>query len=433
MKVLTRFPYLIFLIALQSGGLYSQGQPGEFVSGDGRFAFGVREKPTERKDYNNTLGKYDISAKIITWKLNNGDLYVVEYDQVSGEEPKLTAADKTAFLRLFKNGYLGEFNKAGITTKEFPYIVGDFRGVEIQGIGGAKFVSRMFFADGRFYFLTVAARNVEGFDHQIAMLNTFRYLNKSEYSTALIEENSPIPLPQDISLKPRQSDAQIDGLKGKVREIITGSEKPNKKDRKLEQHCYYGLDGNEIKTIWFMTGYPSEIVMWGWIDGMRVGRSNFIEYGPGEGPNEDGITNIITSVPAETKERPKRDERYSERYVFQFDTNNRIIEKKTYQNDGELWTRDVYVYKPNRTEKITYDQKGKLNSKTVDIYDAAGNTVEVQSFDDNGKLEGTAVYEYQVDAIGNWIVRKESEKTTARGKVVLKPSSTSYRQIIYYE
>ena len=102
-----------------------------------------------------------------------------------------------------------------------------------------------------------------------------------------------------------------------------------------------------------MNGYPTDISVWGWIDGKRVDNSTFIEYGMDEGPNEHGM-NIIQTIgdaDAAQKDKPKRDERYSNKYECKYDASDRLIEKLTYQNNGKLWTRETFVYKTGKIER----------------------------------------------------------------------------------
>jgi YD repeat-containing protein len=336
-------------------------------------------------------------------------------------------------MKLFKDAYAQEYSKAGITTTEIPFVSGDFRGVEIHGIGGLRFVSRMFFVQSRFYFVTAAARNVVGFDSQIALLNTFRILKKAEWSAALVSENTPPALPQIQSPQNASPDAKEEGLIGKVREVITENE-VGKSIRETEEHTFYAENGYKTESVIFEKGYPMEIVVFGWIDGMRVSNSYYVEYGSDEGPNDNGIVNLITlGAPDSTKAVIKRDERFSERYAVQYDSDGRLIQKATYQNDGSLSSRVVITFMPNQREKTVFDGSGKLNSRTVEILDASGTIVEERNYDNEGKLEKTLAFEFKNDVHGNWIERKASTKTMTSGKSILKPFATLYRKITYYD
>ena len=73
-----------------------------------------------------------------------------------------------------------------------------------------------------------------------------------------------------------------------------------------------------------------------------------------------------------------------------------------------------------------------VNSRTVEMLDATGNVVEEQRYDYDGKLEGITTFKYDLDNMGNWVVKKNFDKSTFKGKVVVKSASVSFRKITYY-
>jgi YD repeat-containing protein len=136
-------------------------------------------------------------------------------------------------------------------------------------------------------------------------------------------------LPQIQSPQNASPDAKEEGLRGKVREVITENE-VGKSIRETEEHTFYAENGYKTESVFFEKGYPMEIVVFGWIDGMRVSNSYYVEYGSDEGPNDNGIVNLITlGAPDSTKAVIKRDERFSERYAVQYDSDGRLIQKAT--------------------------------------------------------------------------------------------------------
>jgi protein TonB len=96
-------------------------------------------------------------------------------------------------------------------------------------------------------------------------------------------------------------------------------------------------------------------------------------------------------------------------------------------------------------ETTTYDQKGNrvdnayflaaggsLTGKEVYKYDARGNIIEMTLHDDGGTLLAKEVYNYEFDAVGNWVKMTTSVAVMEGGKVTFEPSEVTYRTISYY-
>src|SRR5437660_645265 len=96
-------------------------------------------------------------------------------------------------------------------------------------------------------------------------------------------------------------------------------------------------------------------------------------------------------------------------------------------------------------ETTTYDQKGNrvdnayfleaggsLTGKEVYKYDDKGNIVEMTLHNDDGSLLAKEVYEYEFDAVGNWVKMTTSVAIIEGGRVTFEPSEITYRTISYY-
>ncbi len=432
MKTLRTFKIFLFLLSC-AAVVQAQVPIDEFVCGKGRFALAIIAKPTKREDVRYTLGKYELNGESIAW--NAADHFIgVEYFEVYGEQEKLTGKDKAAVIQEYKKSLFDQLQKLGVMTNETSYDFEGFLGTEIKGISKSsnRLISHLFFTKSRFVAVSITNFRSDGYEPLNKVLNSFRYLTKPEYVAALISENTPPPLPQISSFKRPQNDAQDDGLRGKIHSVMTDIQEPVKATRESLSQENYDENGNQTKTIDFHRGYPSNIIQLGWIDDARVSIDKFIEYGMNEGPNENGISELVLLDSPDDEKAKKRDGRFSNRYEYKYDLSGRLARKMTYQNDGSLWTREVKTYGPGTRENVVYGEKGKLNSKTVEILGEAGNVVETRSYDFHNKLDGIKTYKYEFDQCGNWVVRRDFDKTNVGGKVVLKPSSISYRTIKYF-
>lgn len=102
-----------------------------------------------------------------------------------------------------------------------------------------------------------------------------------------------------------------------------------------------------------------------------------------------------------------------------------------YQNNGEVWGNNTYVYKENQRIDSFYGQDGSQWSESFEILDKNNNVIEQYSIIE-GKIENNMVFTYKFDAQGNWIEQNASEKKKVKGKTVLSPLWKSSRTITYY-
>jgi hypothetical protein len=293
-------------------------------------------------------------------------------------------------------------------------------------------VSRVFFAGNRLYVLDATADSGD-FDQQLYLLNSFRVLPKDEYVAVLISENTPASLPQSPKILRPSSDTHENGLKGHVMSVTTYSQEKGRESRYISTQENYDGSGYLVFEIMYMRGYPTDLTKWGWIDGKRVSDSKNVEYGTSEGPNEHG-TIMITGLSVDDEKRPKlpRDDRFSYRYEYKYNSNGQITDWYMFQNDGTLWQHRTYVDSPGKREETTFDENGKVNYRSVYRLDRTGNVQEETSYDYDGKLSGVTVYSYQFDGAGNWITKRQFEKVKQKGRFILKPSYIEDRKIIYY-
>ena len=264
------------------------------------------------------------------------------------------------------------------------------------------------------------------------VLDSFQLLNEDEVATVRKEQAAkaqPSPLPQEPVVPRMGSDAQDEGLRGRVKTVFTESKdlsgtwtvqtrKPNSMD-------YYNERGNLTKKESYdYQGNLSDVTAYGYLDEVRVSHRESIrhEYNPPPmliGPPAGGAT-------------PKYDPRYSYKFTFKYDDKKRLTEKTWIGNDGKLWLRYVYNYSGNQREELVYSADGSLNQRYLSVLDDKGNEVEETIFEArDGSTRSKNSYAYEFDSHGNWTKRTTSKWVTKDGGSSYEPQYVYYRTITY--
>ena len=125
--------------------------------------------------------------------------------------------------------------------------------------------------------------------------------------------------------------------------------------------------------------------------------------------------------------------------MFKYDAAGRLSEETVILSDGSLSYKLTHTYdaKGRRVETTGYDNLGQLSDRRVYAY--SGDEHVPSSFvyyGPNGKVsERTTYSEYEFNANGDWIRRKDStdEPYEHRGVVISRRSvSITFREIEYY-
>jgi len=230
----------------------------------------------------------------------------------------------------------------------------------------------------------------------------------------------------------KQSDREFEGLKGKVKGVLTEtadaklkSGKVVESNRRKAEYSTFRVDGGADKTTDYTwdSGIVRETTTYLQVDGDKASVS---KIGPGS------ILGIIGSVDA--KPSKSRDPRYEVKLKYKYDDQGRISEETWLENDGELWLRYVYEHVNGERRETVFDSKGKLNQKYDYKLDAKGNDVEMISYDPNsGKVEGKEKYEYlSFDSHGNWTKRVEYESENGDDSK-FKIREVKYRTLTYFQ
>lgn len=293
-------------------------------------------------------------------------------------------------------------------------------------------IGRVVAAGDRSYQLSAVTRkDPQALAEAVKALDSFRVLTTSEVEAAMrrkLDEATPAPLPQGPVAARPSTDAQDEGLKGKVKTVFTESEDLSGtwsvQERKPSSMEHYDERGNLTKRISYdYKGNPSDVTVYGYIDGERASLRKSIshEYNP------------PAMAVASSSGEAKRDPRYSYTFKFKYDERGRLLEKAWYMNDGKLWLRYTYSYEGKRKEESVYAANGSLNQKYSYLTDDRGVEVEETVYETkDGSVRSRYSYSYEFDAKGNWTKRVSSKWGNKDGVEGFHPYSVRYRTITYY-
>jgi len=244
-----------------------------------------------------------------------------------------------------------------------------------------------------------------------------------------IADATPEALPQSPIEKRPSTDARDDGIKGKVKSVIEYTVEAGRVKRELYAEKYYNENGNLIRSVSYGEGYPDSVVVYGYVDGMRVRRSGDIEYAKGEKPLSK---QIVVAMNTDVDTDAQRDPRYRMREVRKYDDQNRLIEEASYQNNGQLSSRTTFTYEGNVRIERGFFPDGQEISKTRETLDASGDVIEQLMYGADDEPPSRYTMKHQLDSQGNWIVEQTYEEKTVRKRKITKLLWTSYRTIEYY-
>jgi hypothetical protein len=112
-----------------------------------------------------------------------------------------------------------------------------------------------------------------------------------------------------------------------------------------------------------------------------------------------------------------------------------LIEKKEFNNKGELTRKEIYTYDGTNVIELATGKDNKLNFKILRVYDDKFNLINQTYFSTSKEYPDDEKYTYQYldfDSNGNWIKREERVKTVQYGGGTKDLHSYQYRTISYY-
>ena len=303
---------------------------------------------------------------------------------------------------------------------------------------GNIFLSRNLSTRKKIYVLSTYWPEAESGDSRIKILDSFRTIDGKAEIAKRLGAISPKPIPQTPAIKRAKTDVQEEFLKGHVKSVVKTEEyldgTGSVEGIKNSGDEYFDESGNIVKEVLYdYRGNPDSITVYGFIDGKRVSTSGEMmdyEYNPPPMMPPPSTASTIKPEP-----RKQIDTRYSQSFEYNYDDSGRLVEKRIYNNRGELSRRETYTYDGKKVTEVTTDKEGKVTFRILRVYDENDNLVEQTYFSTSQAYPDDEKYTYkylEFDANGNWVKREERVKTAQYGGGTKELHSYEYRTIAYY-
>lgn len=419
---------LVIILAIAFSDAFGQTQE-FFATGEGGFRINLPPEFSSSKEITLVEQGMELRGTEYLWEKENEFFYQIQHMEFWTDKKFLTAAQKRAALDSFKKGLAGAAQRTGAPLTDKSFSFNGHPGTELQiNYPFSKIIYRFFIVDKMFYMLGGIVFNLKNEAQIRQVLDSFRLLNKQELIAVKVKEATPEALPQSpVAPKPK-SDAEDEGLKGKVKTVteenLEWRYRNLPKRRQTESETLYNEQGNKIKKTTFGNNIPYDIDVYGYLDNMRVSRNGFVSI-----PESGVIQASVVGPPPDAAPPKPADARYAARYEYKYE-NGVLKEEIVYSNNGDLNSRVVHNRNGNKTENVYYDSDGKVSLRYTYTLDDKGNVIEEQGYDEDAKkIQYRYAYKYETfDAQGNWTKRVASEwKNRA-----FVPNSIEYRTITYY-
>jgi len=403
----------------------------QFVSLDGRFSVSLPKQNHAYSELAVPTPFGDAKGSFYQWTMKEGVFgagYADAAQVVDNPEVAQKVFDKVREelqkLATKANGTVSELK---------PIKLDKYPGVEqrLTTFTGSL-LQRTYLAGRRVYQIMAVTKNTQQMYEGVAagVLDSFKIMSEADAAAAMAREAAkaePSPLPQTPVTRRDGTDATDEGLKGRVKTVLTESQDLSGtwsiQTRMRNSFTTYNELGNKVRTeLYDHRGNLSDIRVYGYIDGSRVSDFKTIRH-------EYDLPISIGPAPGATGR--KFDPRYQYRFEYKYDERKRLTEWTYFHSDGAVWQRYVYKYDGKQKEEMVYSADGKLNRRSLLVLDDKGNKVEETLFETSGAVRTKTSYVYEFDSPGNWIKRTSSE-IVSDGREQMKPQSVYYRTITYY-
>src|ERR1041384_4801382 len=182
-----------------------------------------------------------------------------------------------------------------------------------------------------------------------------------------------------------KSDREYNGLKGKVRSVITQRAKLSNKDgqwvegqQQLSYNESYDEQGNLTERVSFdYRGNMSQQSTYTIVDGGKVAKIKCFDH---------DYTPPPPMAPPPAADAKPRDPRYDQKYQYRYEGNK--IERTLYYNDSAQGSRTVKTFddKGNEIKWELYTREGRLDFSKESKYDDKGNEVEENYYKAGGSI-----------------------------------------------
>jgi hypothetical protein len=236
-------------------------------------------------------------------------------------------------------------------------------------------------------------------------------------------------LPQNPRVPKETTDAQDEGLKGKVRKTVEETKSLSgpwaKYGRKISDATYFDENGFFLLKELYQIGKLHSTTLYGYIENKRVSKTVY----PTE--NQDKVFRIATNKNNSEQQNLKEpDTRYGLSFLYEY-KDGKLVEMKLFRNTGATWLRHVYTYSDNQIIKTVFTEDDRVNVHSVIKIDDKGNEIE-KSETVNSTIFRRYRYKYEFDKQGNWTKQVALEEVTENGKTFFKPDYEIYRTITYW-
>jgi hypothetical protein len=231
----------------------------------------------------------------------------------------------------------------------------------------------------------------------------------------------------------KATDRELDGLEGEVKYLSNEYSEKNGAKR-TESEYFYDKDGKLTEILYTASNFK---YVYSVIDGFKTFKNVKIKK-----VNEP--ENVLRTAPIEEPkpiEKPEKltapDERFDFKYVYEYDSLNRIATERHFLNNNKLFRLTKYEYDDKervRIEKVNdsvaltkfeykYDKDGNLIKKLED------RDIKGAGFDSKNR---TVYSDYKFDIQKNWTQRKSTRYYVTYGGKPEVMENYHYRTIKYY-
>lgn len=406
-----------------------------FVSLAGRFRISLPKNISGYSALSPKQTGTTATGEQYTWKFAEGDL-IFFYLDFPDSNLTGSAADLARITENSKKQITQRAPSAKLVSENQSTVNGVPASYFIYDLGTKGFQTVQLFIDNkRIYRIDATFKDRNAEKHLTSAFASFSLVSQAEVEAELArryEAMMPPPLPQAPAVTRLTTDAQDEGMKGKVRKVIEESEDRSGtwgvQGRKTSSIEYYDQNGALTqRDLYDSRGTPFQITVYGYLDGKRV--SNY------KTDNEGNVFTVVRAPSPALAEAPRKsDPRYNYSYEYKYE-DGKLVERQMVLNNGRKGMRYVYKHSPSQVEELVYSDDGKLNQRYISRLDVNGNEIERTNFGVvNFELYGDRRYKlsYEFDAVGNWIKKVTLKEAKENGVTSWQPDHISYRTITYY-
>lgn len=320
----------------------------QFASLEGRFKIGLPKSISGFAALSPKQTGSSATGQQYTWKFAEGDVvfFFLDFPDINltgsaADLVRITENSKKRITERVPDAKLVSENQSTVNGVPASYFIYDL------GLKGFAMV-QLFIDKKRVYRIDAAFKDRKTEKHLTSVFASFSLISQAEVDAELArryEAMKPVPLPQAPAVSRTTSDAQDEGLKGKVKKVIEESEDRSGtwgvQGRKTSSVEYYDQSGALTqRDSYDSQGKPFEITVYGYLDGKRVSRSKI------DSDNESTFSELGPPRAATQGPPRKTDPRYEYSLEYKYE-NGKLVECQMIYNNGRKGMRYVYKHSPS--------------------------------------------------------------------------------------